>query len=580
MLRAINFTKRFKTFLLITIGFLVFNTIANAQQLGEDYRKSYFKLNVYGGADWLMRSKKSPYNNKFSNGFTVGASADKYWNKIGVGLDFLYAENQTQHYDDSGLLADLSTLPALNFTSSGTVTQRMTLTFGPTFRQDMFKKKMMLEVAVHGGYAQVKGGALRADINPKPFPPYNLYSDLGYAAKTYLPIVKGTLRLNYFIKPNFGIFAQGQYTKHFESLQPAIYTDRSTLSIIPFGFQKRLVEYEIDAISATLGLTYTPGRYKASENVTKEEKKTADKVVQKEVKVTALDDQTGIPLYNADVTLTDEAGNKATAKTGMDGVAIFPNLKPGAYTTEATLNNIKSTVGTVYKNDFDLPTPQIGVVVRHNDPRFTLLGFTTNKTTGQKEPNVLVKLTNEQLQKEDVLLSKGIDGEFLFQLGPNADYSVYGKKENYISNIEKVTTQGLNRSTTLYVKLEIGVEEVQMDKLISLKNIYYDLDKANVRADASTDLIKLIRFMEDNPNAKVEINSHTDSRGSDVYNLKLSQERANSVVNFLVNYGLSRNRLTAVGFGESRLINACRDGVTCSEADHQANRRTEFKVVR
>jgi outer membrane protein OmpA-like peptidoglycan-associated protein len=389
-------------------------------------------------------------------------------------------------------------------------------------------------------------------------------------------VAKGTLRLNYFIKPNFGIFAQGQYTRHFDSIQPAIYRSRQAGTLLI----NNLVEYELQAISATLGLTYTPGRYKKSETITKEEVKTNGKMVQKEVKVTVLDEQTGIPLYNAEVALIDEAGNRATATTGMDGVVFFPNLKPGAYTAEAMLNNIKSTIATVYKNDFDLPTQQIGVVVKHNDPRFTLLGFTTNKSTGQREQNVLVKLTNEQSKQEDMLLSKGSDAEFLFQLAANSDYSVYGKKENFISNIEKATTKGLNRSTTLYVNLEIGIEEAQYDKIISLKNIYYDLDKANVRTDASTDLIKLIRFMEDNPNAKIEIDSHTDSRGSDDYNQRLSQERANSVVNFLTNYGIPRSRMIAVGLGEKNLVNGCRNGVQCSEAEHQANRRTEFKVIR
>jgi outer membrane protein OmpA-like peptidoglycan-associated protein len=389
-------------------------------------------------------------------------------------------------------------------------------------------------------------------------------------------VAKGTLRLNYFIKPNFGIFAQGQYTRHFDSIQPAIYRSRQAGTLLI----NNLVEYELQAISATLGLTYTPGRYKKSETITKEEVKTNGKMVQKEVKVTVLDEQTGIPLYNAEVALIDEAGNRATATTGMDGVVFFPNLKPGAYTAEAMLNNIKSTIATVYKNDFDLPTQQIGVVVKHNDPRFTLLGFTTNKSTGQREQNVLVKLTNEQSKQEDMLLSKGSDAEFLFQLAANFDYSVYGKKENFISNIEKATTKGLNRSTTLYVNLEIGIEEAQYDKIISLKNIYYDLDKANVRTDASTDLIKLIRFMEDNPNAKIEIDSHTDSRGSDDYNQRLSQERANSVVNFLTNYGIPRSRMIAVGLGEKNLVNGCRNGVQCSEAEHQANRRTEFKVIR
>lgn len=74
--------------------------------------------------------------------------------------------------------------------------------------------------------------------------------------------------------------------------------------------------------------------------------------------------------------------------------------------------------------------------------------------------------------------------------------------------------------------------------------------------------------------------SHTDSRGNDAYNMSLSQQRANAVVNYLVSKGISRSRLSARGFGETRLVNRCSNGVKCSEADHKRNRRTEFRVIK
>ena len=73
--------------------------------------------------------------------------------------------------------------------------------------------------------------------------------------------------------------------------------------------------------------------------------------------------------------------------------------------------------------------------------------------------------------------------------------------------------------------------------------------------------------------------SHTDSRGNDDYNMSLSQQRANSVVNYLVGKGISRSRLVAKGYGETRLVNRCANGVECSEADHKKNRRTEFRII-
>ena len=89
----------------------------------------------------------------------------------------------------------------------------------------------------------------------------------------------------------------------------------------------------------------------------------------------------------------------------------------------------------------------------------------------------------------------------------------------------------------------------------------------------------LLKLLNDKKNLRVEIMSHTDSRGNDAYNKSLSQQRAQSVVNHLVSKGISRNRLEAKGYGETRLKNNCSNGVECSDAQHQANRRTEFRIL-
>lgn len=110
--------------------------------------------------------------------------------------------------------------------------------------------------------------------------------------------------------------------------------------------------------------------------------------------------------------------------------------------------------------------------------------------------------------------------------------------------------------------------------------ILYDYNSA-VITPASKRIIddNLLKLMRDKPNLNIEILSHTDSRGNDDYNMSLSQQRAQSVVNYLVSQGISRSRLTARGYGESRLKNRCSNGVECSEAEHQENRRTEFRII-
>ena len=112
-----------------------------------------------------------------------------------------------------------------------------------------------------------------------------------------------------------------------------------------------------------------------------------------------------------------------------------------------------------------------------------------------------------------------------------------------------------------------------------LKTIYYDLDKSNIRPDAAIELDKLVILLKQQPALKIELSSYTDSRASDNYNMALSQRRAASVVAYLVKRGITADRLVAKYYGETHLVNGCTDNVNCTEAEHQLNRRTEFRVI-
>lgn len=116
------------------------------------------------------------------------------------------------------------------------------------------------------------------------------------------------------------------------------------------------------------------------------------------------------------------------------------------------------------------------------------------------------------------------------------------------------------------------------DSLMIIENIYYELNDWKILPDAEPVLNKIIQVMKANPQVVIEINSHTDSRADNKYNLKLSQKRAQSVADYLVAGGIDKKRLKAIGFGETRLLNKCADGTECTEEEHAANRRTEFKI--
>ncbi|MFM7216976.1 MAG: OmpA family protein [Bacteroidota bacterium] len=212
------------------------------------------------------------------------------------------------------------------------------------------------------------------------------------------------------------------------------------------------------------------------------------------------------------------------------------------------------------------------------DIRFTLQGLAVNKNTQKPVDGVIVELKNKSNGRKETAFTTA-DGTFKFKLNPRTDYEVMGTKDGYFTNTEKVTTVGKSRSEEMYVKLKLELEEIIVNKPIVLENIYYDLDKSDIRPDAKPGLDKLVQIMNENPDIRIELGSHTDSRADDRYNDRLSQRRAESAVNYIVEHGISRDRITAKGYGESQLVNGCKNGVKCTEIEHQANRRTEFKVV-
>jgi len=173
-------------------------------------------------------------------------------------------------------------------------------------------------------------------------------------------------------------------------------------------------------------------------------------------------------------------------------------------------------------------------------------------------------------------------GQFSLTLEPNTDYKITAFKNSYFKQSDEVTTKNLPETSeldTIYMYAELMLDKIYRQKEIVLENIYYDLDKYEIRADAQPTLNKLAVLLKENPAIKIQLGSHTDSRGSDRYNETLSQNRAEAAVTYLVQQGVDSRRLLAKGFGETRLVNECSNGVSCTEEQHQQNRRTTFQVI-
>lgn len=219
---------------------------------------------------------------------------------------------------------------------------------------------------------------------------------------------------------------------------------------------------------------------------------------------------------------------------------------------------------------------------------YFLTGVTvTTNDEGEEEilTNVKIKFTdgNGNLIQE---AASDLDGKFKFKVEGGMNYELLGSKQDYFAAREEFTTVGktvpqeeLKQAVTnITFETKLVLDKIVLNKAIVLENIYYDLDKADIRSDAAQELDKLVAILKDNPNIKIELGSHTDSRADDEYNRKLSQRRAESAVNYIVSEGIEKNRIRAKGYGETQLINKCINDVPCSEEEHQENRRTEFKV--
>lgn len=198
--------------------------------------------------------------------------------------------------------------------------------------------------------------------------------------------------------------------------------------------------------------------------------------------------------------------------------------------------------------------------------------------------DVTINLLDEKgnvVPKSQQVIKADKNGAFRFKAEPEKSYRISASKPDYFSKSEVASTVGFTviDKDTVTATVRIILDKIYKNVQVNLSNIYYDYNKANIREDAAKVLDTLIVLLNENPGVQVEFGSHTDSRGKDDYNLRLSQARAQSVVDYLVSKGIDPKRLTAKGYGETQPVNGCVNGVKCTEEQFQENRRTTFKVL-
>lgn len=211
-------------------------------------------------------------------------------------------------------------------------------------------------------------------------------------------------------------------------------------------------------------------------------------------------------------------------------------------------------------------------------------GTITDKLNGKKLDSALVTITNTQNNLEVYRTFTSVNGFYKFTgLSANTTYQIAVTRKGYFSKEQGLNTFGnscLSTSPKEYDYLkDFPLDPIIIGKAIKIDNIYFDLNKYNIRPDAAIELDKIVKLLIENPDIIIELSSHTDARGSDASNMKLSDNRAKSSAAYIVSKGIDTKRITGKGYGESKLVNRCGNNIKCSEKEHQQNRRTEFQVV-
>lgn len=247
------------------------------------------------------------------------------------------------------------------------------------------------------------------------------------------------------------------------------------------------------------------------------------------------------------------------------------------------------------------------------DPEFKYGYFSSNRAGGKgdddiyffrkKEPACMQTVMGRVLNTKSKIAIEGVSvklydsfNEFKFEVISNdkgeyemkvpckGSYKLFATKPNYSSQ-EKEITLGDKNGEVVKIDFELGSLEDYVVKdngneKIDINPIFFNYDKWDITSQAATELDRVVFVMTSFPKVKIRIESHTDSRGKDLYNLKLSDNRAKSTQTYILSKGISPDRIeSAVGFGETRLKNKCKNGVKCTEEEHFVNRRSDFIII-
>lgn len=551
------------------------------------------QIGVFGGLSLPLGTYKDSIG-RANHGPTGGLFVDKYLrgNNFGIGIDARYLQHASRPFDTISF-GNGSLNPTYN---NNQTFKHFGISIGPTYK--FTSKQFSLEAFARGGilFQQFPNYDQTLTHSTSTGSPISLkvLETINPSDKAKAWMALGGLRFNYLVAKNLDVFTQVDYLTTIGNKFGSKPSDFQIqyyrpLAALPEGeedFIKELSQYYnreelltaktfVQALNISIGVKYSLGKLK--EKVIPVTTPIVKKI-NKDIQVVVKDKQTGIALSGVKVTIK-KADDSFTSITNSNGEAErVANAMTDTYVIQGEKNGILTNKLIINEDEFNNSASTIYKELLHDDPRFTLIGNTVECESSTPIGGISTVLTHHSNQ-ENMRQISDTEGKFIYQLDQNAEYHVVANQAGKYSQTEQISTMGLDRNKTLYVTLKLGVCDLKAGASWVVKNIHYDFDKSNIRKDAAIILDNLVSVLKQNPSLNIELSSHTDSRGNDQYNMALSQRRAESAVNYLVEKGISRSRLEAKGYGESRLLNDCGNGVDCSEEQHQENRRTEVKVL-
>jgi outer membrane protein OmpA-like peptidoglycan-associated protein len=315
-------------------------------------------------------------------------------------------------------------------------------------------------------------------------------------------------------------------------------------------------------------------------------------------------------LNEVEVKITDEDGSQTFCEVFSNLEGFFTCELPVGkkYVVSATKDIFKDYVGTVSTEGKSAGEKVYAKIKMSRKPGYLLdVTLSESISPGLEVEQVdavqgaLVEIYNNTIKKEVLVIENLEFPNFQHTLEKGNHYTIMIRKEGFFTKrIEAyvdvdgciLCMDGVNEMTpgvsdNLTAGHEMGtllaniqLDRAELNKSIEIKNIYYDYNSSRIKTAAKKELDKLIYLLKTNPSMIVELGSHTDARGKAEYNQKLSQSRAESAVKYIIDKGeIDVKRIKAKGYGETTLVNRCKDGVKCSDEEHQKNRRTELKIT-